>query len=293
LLARGHAVRAAVRRAAAAEEIPPAAQQVFVADLAADFDRRGLLEGIDVVVHLAAIAHRGAPEAEIRHVNVDATLRLAEAAAGLARRFVFMSSVKVHGEDSSEGFFAEDSPTRPRDAYGRAKLEAERLLAELAARGGIELVLLRPPLVYGPGVKANFLSLLRWVDSGVPLPFASLRNRRRLICLGNLIDATARCAEHPSASGPFLLGDDEIVSTPRLLSSVAQALGSPVRLFPFPPAGLRLAGAAAGRSDAILSLTGNLVADTSRARLLLGWRPPLTLDEGLVQTAHWFRLKHG
>lgn len=286
-------MRAVVRRPAVPEEIPTEAQQISVSDLAADFDRRALLEGVDVIVHLAAIAHRGASEAEIHRANVDATARLAEAAIGVIRRFVFMSSIKVHGEDSGEGFFAENSPTRPRDAYGRAKLDAERVLGGLAAHGEIELVLLRPPLVYGPGVKANFLSLLRWVDSGVPLPFASLRNRRRLICLGNLIDATARCAEHPGASGPFLLGDDEIVSTPHLLSGVARALGRPVRLFPFPLAGLRLAGAAAGRSDAILSLTGNLVADTSRARQLLGWRPPLTLDEGLVQTARWFRLKHG
>ena len=286
-------MRAAVRRPPAAEEIPPAAQQVLVADLAADFDRRALLEGVDVVVHLAAIAHRSAPEAEIHRVNVDATARLAEAAAGAVRRFVFMSSVKVHGEDSGEGSYAENSPTQPRGAYGRAKLEGERFLADLAARSGIELVLLRPPLVYGPGVKANFLSLLRWVDSGVPLPFASLRNRRSLICLGNLIDATARCAEHPGATGPFLLGDDEIVSTPHLLSRVARALGRPVRLFRFPPAALRLGGGAVGRSDAILSLTGNLAADTSRARQLLGWRPPLTLDEGLVRTARWFRLKHG
>jgi UDP-glucose 4-epimerase len=240
-------------------------------------------------VHLAAIAHRSAPEAEIRRVNVDATLRLAEAAAGLARRFVFMSSVKVHGEDSGDGAYAETHPTRPEDAYGRSKLEAELLLGDAAARGGMELVLIRPPLVYGPGVKANFLRLLRWIDSGVPLPFARLRNRRSLIYLDNLVDAIARCVERPGASGPLLVGDDEIVSTPELLSRAALALKRPARLFPFPAEALRLAGAIAGRGDEVRRLTGNLVIDPSKARRVLEWRPRRTLDEGLAATALWFR----
>jgi nucleoside-diphosphate-sugar epimerase len=292
LLARGHAVVAAVRKPDALREAP-AARQVLVPDLAADLDRRALLEGIEVVVHLAAIAHRGAPEAEIRRVNVDATIRLAESAAGAVRRFVFMSSVKVHGEDSGEGSYVETSPTRPQDAYGRSKLEAERLLGELAARHGLELTLVRPPLVYGPGVRANFLRLLRWVDSGLPLPFASLRNRRRLIYLGNLVSAVVRCVERAGASGPFLLGDDEIVSTPELLARIARALERPVRLFPVPPAALRLAGAITGRGDEIRRLTGNLVTDTSRARSALDWRPPHSLDEGLAQTARWLRSSRG
>lgn len=289
LLARGHAVRAAVRRPAGPGEIPAAAQQVAIADLAADFDRRALLDGVDVVVHLAGIAHRGAPEAELRRVNVEATVRLAQAAAGLARRFVFMSSVKVHGEDSADGMYTETHPTRPEDAYGRSKLEAERLLGDAAARGGVELVLIRPPLVYGPGVKANFLRLLRWIDSGVPLPFASLHNRRRLIFLDNLVDAISRCVEHPGASGPFLVSDDEIVSTPELISRAARVLERPARLFPFPTEALRLAGAFAGRGDEIRRLTGNLVIDPSRARRALEWHPPRTLDEGLAATALWFR----
>ena len=291
LLERGHAVRAAVRRAGALD-VPSEAQQVQVGDLASEFDRRGLLEGMDVVVHLAAIAHRGAPEADILRANVDATTRLAEAAVGSVRRFVFMSSIKVHGEDSGEGAYAETSPMRPKDAYGRAKADAERLLGDLAGGGRIEVALIRPPLVYGPGVKANFLSLLRWVDSGVPLPLASVRNRRRLIYVGNLADATVRCVEHPEASGAFLVGDDEIVSTPELLSRTARALGRPARMFPFPPEVLRLAGALAGRSDAVLRLTGNLVGDTSRARQVLAWRPRFTLDQGLAETARWLGTGH-
>jgi len=288
LLARGHDVRAAVRRMTPTEGLS-GVQQVVVPDLTRDFDRRTLLAGVDVVVHLAAIAHRAAPEAEVRRVNVDATVRLAEAAGGLVRRFLFMSSVKVHGEDSGDGTYAETDPTRPQDAYGRAKLEAERALGDLAARSGLELVLLRPPLVYGPGVKANFLNLLRWVDSGLPVPLASVRNRRSLIYLGNLVDAVVRCVEHPAAVGPFLFADDEIVSTPELVSRIAAALERPARLIPAPPSILRVAGAITGLGDEIRRLTGNLAVDTSKARRQIEWRPPQALDRGLAETARWYR----
>ena len=288
LLARGHDVRAAVRHVTTAEGLSDV-QQVLIPDLAMDFDRRTLLADTDVVVHLAAIAHRDAPESEIRRVNVDATVRLAEAAGGLARRFVFMSSVKVHGEDSGDGAYTETDPKRPEDAYGRSKLEAERFLADLSTRTGMELVLIRPPLVYGPGVKANFLRLLRWIDSGLPLPFATVRNRRSLIYLGNLVDAVARCVEHSRALGPFLVSDDEVVSTPQLVAHAARALGRPARLARVPLGALRLAGAITGRGGEIRRLTGNLVVDTSRARHLLEWRPPYALDEGLAETVRWFR----
>lgn len=289
LLARGHSVRAAVRRLAAPAGAPSELRQVLVEDVAGKFDWRVLLDGVDTVVHLAAIAHRNAQEAEIRRVNFEGTARLAQAACGLARRFVFMSSVKVHGEDSGEGTYSETDPTRPEDAYGRSKLEAERVLTDLAAGTGMELVLIRPPLVYGPGVKANFLRLLRWIDSGLPLPFAGVHNRRSLIYLGNLVDAIARCVEHPRALGPFLVSDEEIVSTAQLVARAAQALGRPARLVRVPLGVLRLTGAIAGRGAEIRRLTGNLVIDKSRARHLLDWRPPYTLDEGLAETAGWFR----
>jgi len=244
-------------------------------------------------VHLAAIAHRAAPEAEIRRVNVDATLRLAEAAGGLARRFVFMSSAKVHGEDSGDRAYAETDPTRPQDAYGRAKLEAERALSDLAARSGMELALIRPPLVYGPGAKANFLHLLRWVDSGLPLPLASVHNRRSLIYVGNLADAVARCVEHPSAPGSLLVGDNEIVSTPELTRRIARSLGGRARLVRMPTGFLRFLGTVSGRGEEIKRLTGNLVIDTSKSRRLLDWHPPRTLDEGLAETVRWFRSGRG
>jgi UDP-N-acetyl-alpha-D-quinovosamine dehydrogenase len=238
---------------------------------------------------LAGIAHRTADDADLKRVNFDATARLARAAAGRARRFVFLSSVKVHGEDSGDRALVEDDATQPQDAYGRSKLQAERFLTDLAARSGMELVLLRPPLVYGPRVKANFLRLMRWVDSGLPLPLATVRNRRSLIYLGNLVDAIAHCVEHPSARGAFLVSDQEAVSTPELISRLARSLGRSARLMPVPLKLLHLAATLAGRSDEMRRLTGNLAVDISRARRLLEWRPFHTLDQGLADTARWFR----
>ena len=264
-------------------------QWVAVPDIAEEFDWRPFLDGIDVIVHLAAIAHRAGSEAQMRSINVDATCRLAEAAAGSVRRFIFLSSVKVHGEDSGAGEYSEADILQPEDLYGRSKLEAERALTDIAARTAMELALIRAPLVYGARVRANFLRLLGWIDSGLPLPFASVRNRRSLIYLGNLVDAIMHCAEHPAARGPFLFGDEEAVSTPELVSRIARALDRPARLFPVPLALLHLAGTITGLGGDIQRLTGNLVFDTSRARRLLDWRAPYTLDEGLADTARWFR----
>src|SRR5256884_5333864 len=235
LLARGHTVRALVRRLVPPSAVPSQLHQILVPDIAAEFDRRALVDGAGTVVHLAAIAHRSnLDDGEMRRVNCDPAVRLAEAAAGSVRRFIFLSSVKVHGEDSGSGTYAEDDALDPQDSYGRSKLEAERALTETAARMGIELVIVRPPLVYGPGVKANFLRLLGWVDSGLPLPFASVRNRRSLIYIGNLVDAIARLAEHPAPRGPFLVWEDESVSTPDLGSGIAGGPGNSPRLIPPP-----------------------------------------------------------
>ena len=293
LLARGHSVRAVVRGAGAPAADLPGLHRVAVRDIAGEIDRRVLLEGIDVVAHLAAVAHRAADAAEMRRVNVEGATRLADAASGLVRRFVFLSSVKVHGEDSGNASYTEVDAPLPEDTYGRSKLEAERALTAIAERAGMELVVLRPPLVYGPGVKANFLRLLGWVDSGVPLPLASVHNRRSLIYVGNLVDAIARCAEHPAARGAFLVSDEESVSTPELVSRIARALGRPARLVPTPPVLLRVAGMIAGRRDEVRRLTGSLVVDSSRARRLLDWRSPYTLDAGLAETARWFRSARG
>jgi nucleoside-diphosphate-sugar epimerase len=294
LVARGHSVRAVVRGASAPPADSPGLHRVAVPDIAGEIDRHVLLEGIDVVVHLAAVAHRAAADAsEIRRVNVEGATRLADAASGLVRRFVFLSSVKVHGEDSGNASYTEVDAPLPEDTYGRSKLEAERALTAIAERAGMELMVLRPPLVYGPGVKANFLRLLSWVDSGLPLPLASVHNRRSLIYVGNLVDAIARCAEHPAVRGPFLVSDEESVSTPELVSRIARALGRPERLVPTPPVLLRVAGMIVGRRDEIRRLTGSLVVDSSRARRLLDWRPPYALDAGLAETARWFRSARG
>ncbi len=294
LVARGYSVRAVARGASAQAADAPGLHHVAIQDIAGEIDRRALLEGIDVVVHLAAIAHRAVADAhEIRRVNVEGPARMADAASGLVRRFVFLSSVKVHGEDSGNASYTEADALRPEDSYGRSKLEAERALTGIAARTGMELVLIRPPLVYGPGVKANFLRLLGWVASGLPLPFASVHNRRSLIYLGNLVDSIAHCAEHPAARGPFLVSDEETVSTPELVSRIARALGRPARLMPAPPALLRAAGTIAGRRGEIRRLIGNLVVDPSKARRMLDWRPPCTLDEGLAETARWFKSARG
>lgn len=263
-------------------------REVLIPDIASEFDRRALVEGVDAVVHLAGVAHRRESETGMRRVNVDATVKLAEAAAGSVRRFVFLSSVKVHGEDSGAGAYRETDEPLPEDAYGRSKLEAERALTGLARRRELELVLLRPPLVYGPGVKGNFLRLLRWVGSGFPLPFGSVRNRRTLLFVGNLVDAIVLSVERPQARGPFVLGDEESVSTPELIRRLGKALERPARLISVPPSLLRAAGKLAGLHGEMRRLTGSLAIDASRARGLLAWKPPYTLDEGLAETARWF-----
>jgi nucleoside-diphosphate-sugar epimerase len=162
-------------------------------------------------------------------------------------------------------------------------------LTELAGRNGMELVIVRPPLVYGPGVKANFLRLLDWIDAGRPLPFASVHNRRSLISLGNLVDAIARCIEHPRARGPYLVSDEEVVSTPEIAERIARALGHKAWLLPVPPALLRVAASATGRGEEIRRLTGNLAVDATHARRALDWRPRLSLDQGLEETARWYK----
>jgi nucleoside-diphosphate-sugar epimerase len=249
-----------------------------------------------VVVHLAARVHvmgHSGPEslASFRATNVEGTERLArEAARCGVRRLVYLSSVKVNGEATKAGAFVESDPPQPMDPYGVSKLEAEQSLRSEAAESGLEVVVVRPPLVYGPQVKANFLRLLNWVDRGVPLPFALVENRRSLLYVGNLVDAILRCVEHPAAAGEtFLVDDGAPVSTADLLREIGDALGRPVRLFPVPTAMLRIAARLAGRGDDAARLLSDLVIDSTHIRERLGWRPPATRTEGLAATAHWYR----
>lgn len=290
--AAGHRVRRAVRRA---EGDDPAS--VTVGELAPETDWRRALEGVQCVVHLAARTHvlsetARDPLAEYRRVNVEGTLRLAEQAAQAGvRRLVFMSSVKVNGESTQRPFTERDDP-RPEDGYGFSKRDAERALGRVSGTTGMEVVILRPPLVYGPGVKGNFLRLLDVVARRVPLPLASIRNRRSLIYVGNLVDAVLAAIASPrAAGGTYLLSDGEDVSTPELVREMARALGVAPRLLPCPSSWLKLAGAVTGRRAAVARLTGSLQVDSTAAHRDLEWRPRYTLAQGLAATARWYHAR--
>ena len=262
-------------------------------DLSSDTNwHAGLLE-VQGLVHTAARVHvmqdtAGDPLSEFRRINVQGTLNLArQAAAAGVQRFVFISSVKVNGEATQPGhpFQADDGPA-PLDAYGISKMEAEQGLRAMAAETGMELVIIRPPLVYGPGVKANFASMMRWLRRGVPLPLGAIHNRRSLVALDNLVDLIVTCLTHPAAANQtFLVSDGEDVSTTELLRRMGLALNRPARLIPVPAGLLKQAAALLGRRDMAQRLCGSLQVDIGKTRTLLGWQPPLTLDQGLQKAA--------
>lgn len=258
-------------------------------ELSAQTDWSGALAGVQAVVHTAARVHvmqeeTADPLAEFRRVNVQGTMALARQAveAGV-RRFVFVSSIKVNGEATQLGFpFTADDVPAPRDAYGVSKMEAERGLSALSEKTGMEVVIIRPPLVYGPGVKANFAAMMHWLQRGVPLPLGAIHNRRSLVALDNLIDLLVLCLTHPAAAHrTFLVSDDEDVSTTQLLRRMGQILGLQPRLIPVPVTILKLAAAMVGKSDVAQRLCGSLHVDISSTRQLLDWAPPMSLDEGL------------
>lgn len=295
LLRAGHQVRVALRRDVAPL---PGVEYTMTGKVGPATDWRPALLGVGAVVHLAARAHVADPGADaltrFREVNALGTRRLAEAAAGAGvRRFVLLSSAKAMAERSPPGHaLTEADPPAPEDAYGISKREGEIALAEIAAASGLEPVVLRAPLVYGPGVKGNFLRLMRLVDRGLPLPFGAVSNRRSLIGLANLTAALRLCLEHPQALGAtFLVADGEDLSTPALIRRLARALGRPARLLPVPAGLLRLAGRLAGRGPEIERLTGDLALDPGLIRARLGWRPALSVDDGLAETARWFRAR--
>jgi UDP-glucose 4-epimerase len=250
------------------------------------------------VVHLAARTHvtrdrADDPLAEFRRVNVEGTLNLARlAAAAGVRRFVFVSSIKVNGDHTLPGrpFTADDAPA-PTDAYGLSKHEAEIGLRRVAHSTDLELVVIRPVLVYGPGVKANFLTMMRWVSRGVPLPLGAIHNKRSLVASSNLVDLIIVCLGHPAASGQtFLVSDGEDLSTTTLLRRLAKALGRPARLIPIPAALLSTGAGLVGKAAWARRLCGSLQVDIGKTRDLLGWNPPLKLDDALSKTAqHYLR----
>ena len=290
LAARGDAIRVSVRRQAPTPHSNVKTAAVGEIDPATDWS--AALRGVEAVVHLAARAHvvdERAPDAYAlyRQANALAALRLAEAAATEGvRRFVFMSSARVHGSRTTGTPFRESSPLAADDPYGRSKAEAERGLAEIAARTRLEVVILRPPLVYGPGARGNFARLAALVGRGVPLPLASVRNRRSFVFLDNLVDATIRCLADPAAAGEtFLVSDGEDVSTAELIRRMARALHRPARLITVPVALLRFAGTLTGRSADVGRLLDDFEVDSSHLRRRLAWTPPFNLDEGLARTA--------
>ncbi len=290
----GFETRACVRRDVA--NTPAGVHAVRVSDLTSDTNWRDALVGVEVVVHAAARVHVMAdtasdPLAEFRRINVEGTVNLArQAAAAGVRRFVFVSSIKVNGEATKLGmpYSAEDAPA-PTDPYGVSKMEAEQALRALAQQTGMALVIIRPPLVYGPGVKANFQAMMRWLARGVPLPLGAIDNRRSLVSLDNLVDLIVACLGHPAAvNQTFLVSDGEDLSTTQLLRRMAQALGRPARLIPMPSAWLRLGAALLGKPAVAQRLCGSLQVDISKTRQLLGWNPPLSVDEGLKKAAEGY-----
>jgi len=267
-----------------------------IGDLNSSTDWSAALSGVTAVVHCAARVHvmndsTTDPLAKFRHVNVGGTLNLArQAAAAGVRRFVYISSIKVNGERTQPDypFSADDTPVLI-DPYAISKYEAEQGLMSLASETGMEVVIIRPPLVYGPGVKANFLSMMRWLNKGIPLPFGAINNKRSLVALDNLVDLIIRCIEHPAAANEiFLVSDSEDLSTAELLQRTADALGKPARLLPVPQwlltSGLKILG----KSDLAQRLCSSLQVDIRMTRELLGWTPPVSVDEGLRKTAEVF-----
>lgn len=271
---------------------------IAVGDIGPDTAWGAALAGASTVVHLAArVHHRQEREASAldsyRRTNVAGTLRLARKAQACGvRRIVFVSSIKVNGERTEPGhpFHADDAPA-PTDPYGISKLEAERELRALGAKTGLEVVVVRPPLVYGAEVGANFRALVDLARKGLPLPLGAIRNKRSLIAVGNLVDLLIRCVDHPQAAGrTFLCRDGQDVSTPELLRAIGLALGRPAQLVPAPALVIEAAGKLLGQGAAVRRLTDSLQVDDAETRACLDWTPPFTLGQALsLASSAWIR----
>lgn len=277
---------------------PDGVRQMHMGDLLCTTDWSSALEGVRVVVHCAARVHvisdkNSDHSADFHSVNVESTVAFArQAAVAGVKRFVFLSSAKVNGEFTQVGqLFTEGDAPAPEGPYSVSKHEAEKSLRHIAAETGMEVVIIRPPLVYGPGVKANFESMVRWLKRGVPLPLAAVtQNRRSLVALDNLVDLIMTCLNHPAAANEtFLVSDGDDLSTVQLLKRMGAAIGRPVRLFYVKPALLKLGAGVLSRPGIYQRLCGSLQLDITKTRQLLGWTPPVTVAEGLRRTAEGFR----
>ncbi|VVP74777.1 UDP-glucose 4-epimerase family protein [Pseudomonas fluorescens] len=270
-----------------------------VGDLSHATDYNDALIGVDVVVHAAARVHvinekESDPLAMFRSVNVEGTLNLARQAANHGvKRFIFLSSIKVNGEGGRKirPYRSEDSPN-PLDPYGVSKLEAEVGLQQIAKYSNMEVVIIRPPLIYGPGVKANFYTMMRWLNRGVPLPLGAIYNKRSFVSVDNLVDLIYTCLEHPNAANEiFLVSDGQDLSTTELLRHMGHSLGKPARLIPVPECLVRTAGMLLCRRALSSRLLDSLQVDIDKTRNVLGWHPPISVTQALNSTAQYFLKK--
>lgn len=291
LMAQNYKVLAPVR--SEASFVLSGVKKISGVDIAERSDWLPILKNIDIVIHTAARVHvmndkNYDPLAEFRRVNTLATLNLAKQASQVGvKRFIFISSVKVNGEMTGLGKpFKPSDDFIPNDPYGLSKYEAEQGLLALAKETKMEVVIIRPPLVYGPGVRANFASMMKWVNKGIPLPFGTIHNKRSLVALDNLVSFIIHCIDHPKAVNEvFLISDDEDVSTTELLIKVAQSFGKKARLLPIPVSLMTFLAKLLGKGDVANRLFGSLQVDSSKARDLLEWKPIITMDEQLRKTA--------
>ena len=270
--------------------------EIRVGEVDSDTRWDAYLPGVDAVIHLCARVHimndRSVSSlSEFRHVNVGGTLNLArQAAAAGVKRFIFISSIKVNGEQTDPNQpLTENSPPSPTDPYSISKYEAEQGLWEISRETGMDVVIIRPPLVYGPGVKANFLRMMQWLERGIPLPLGGIKNKRSLVALDNLVDFICTCVEHPAAANQlFLVSDDHDLSTPALLHSLAGFMRTPDRVFSIPSPLLDMTARLLGKSNEIQRLCGSLQVDITKAKELLAWKPPVSVDHALKETAEWY-----
>lgn len=297
MLGRGWHVKAALR---APHQFLPGIEPVMVGPIDDDTDWTDGLRGVEVVIHLAARVHvmkeaAADPLAEFLKVNLCGTVNLAQQAARAGvKRLVYVSSIGVNGNRTEgERAFSEEDIPHPHNAYALSKWQAEQALRRIAQETGMQVVIVRPPLVYGPAAKGNFINLLAAIDKGIPLPLAGARNLRSLVYVGNLVDVLIACAIHPSAAGQtYLVRDGEDISTALLVGKIAAALGRSCRSFYFPPGLLRAVAVMLGRSAQVDQLFGSLRVSDAKLRSELGWVPPYTLDQGLHATADWYRSQY-
>lgn len=291
----GWGVRATLLPGEDVSSLPKGCEPVVIEPLGPATPLTHALMGVDTVIHLAARVHvmretAADPLREFRLVNSEGTANLArQAAEAGVKRFVFMSTIGVNGDNSGASAYTEHDTPAPHNPYSTSKLEAETALREIASAAAMEVVCVRAPLVYGPGNPGNFLALLRIVARGLPLPFALIRNRRSFLYVENLVEALALCTVHPAAAGKtYLLSDGTDLSTPELIARLAASMGKRERLVPVPAAVLMFAGRVTGKRASVNRLLGSLAVDSSAIRRELGWVPPVTVEAGLQKTVEWF-----